>query len=228
MDQKVNPILPPPSVDDLLALGAEARLGQVDFANRLVPTTDDGMASVTSVLPRRRPVAAVPELPAEPEAVVEPEVETVVQPEPVVEPEVAVEVVVEPEPEPEAASAAIPAAALAPKAKPAPRSRPKPAAKAKPASKKKPARSPKPAETAFEPLAEAAAEPLDESVLSAILPIANLSGDPVSASAAYDDFYSHAVPAAPVAATAPTLRIPMEPVRFHSRRRATATTRQDV
>lgn len=204
MDQKVNPILPPPSVDDLLALGAEARLGQVDFANRLVPTTDDGMASVTSVLPRRRPVAAVPELPAEPEAVDEPEVETVVEPEPVDEP------VVEPEVEPEPAPIAIPAAALAPKAKPAPRSRPKPAAKAKPASKKKPARSPKPAEPAVEP--PAAAEPLDESVLPAILPIANLSGDAVSASAAYDDFYSHAVPAAPVAATAPTLRIPMEPV----------------
>ena len=63
MDQKTNPIQPPPSVDDLLALAPDARLGQVDFANRLVPASggapsahasvDTGMASVTSVLPRR-------------------------------------------------------------------------------------------------------------------------------------------------------------------------------
>ena len=43
MDQKLSPILPPPSVDDLLSLSAGARLGQVDFANRLVPAPDCGM-----------------------------------------------------------------------------------------------------------------------------------------------------------------------------------------
>jgi len=200
MDQKVNPIQPPPSVDDLLALGAEARLGQVDFAHRLVPATDAAAATVTSVVARPRPVAAVPQLPVEIEAVIEP----VPDPEPVAAPEVeaaAVEpVVVEPAPEP--AATTTPAAALAPKAKPAPRSRPKPAAKAKPASKKKPPESPK------------LTEPVVEPVIPAILPIANLSGDAVSASAAYDDeFYGHEVPATRIVAdTAPTLRIPVEPM----------------
>jgi len=212
MDQKVNPIQPPPSVDDLLALGAEARVGQVDFANRLVPAADAGMATVTSVLPRRRPVAAVPELPAEVEGIVEPEIEAVVEVEPevVVEPEV--EAVIEPAPEPELVT--VFAAALAPKAKLAPRSRPKPAAKAKPAPRTKPARSPKSTEPVTEPLDQPTNEPAAEPVLPAILPIANLSGDAVSASAAYDDeFYGHEVPATRVVAdTAPTLRIPMEPV----------------
>ncbi|GAA4738933.1 hypothetical protein GCM10023350_24160 [Nocardioides endophyticus] len=206
MDQKANPIQPPPSVEDLLALGAEARLGQVDFANRLVPTSDDahptpapasadagagaGMATVTSVPPRRRPVAAAPEVA---EAVVDPEVEALVEPDP------------------------------APKTKPAPRSRPKPAAKAaKPASKakpapdtkRKPARSPQSAQPVVEPVVEAAAGPAVEPVIPAILPIANLSGDAVSASAAYDDEFSgHQVPATRVVAdTAATLRIPVESV----------------
>lgn len=181
MDQKLNPIQPPPSVDDLLGLGPEARLGQVDFAHRLVPATspaapapvDTGIATVTSVLPRRRPVAAVPEPVVEVEAVVEPE--------------------------------------AAPEAKPAARSRPKPAAKAKPATtaksaaaaKRKPARSPKAAEP--EPVVEPATDPLSP----AILPIANLSGDAVSASAAYaDEPFGREVEHV-VADSAPTLR--MEP-----------------
>lgn len=221
MDQKVNPIQPPPSVDDLLALGPDARLGQVDFANRLVSTTgkaqaapssvDGDIATVTSVLPRQRPVAAVPELPEiappAPEPVAEAAVEVV--PEVVVEPEA--EAVVEPEP----VSPTFPAAALAPMAKPAARSRPKPAAKAKPAPKAKPeARTPRASQPVAEPIVEATAEPIVEPVIPAILPIANLSGDAVSASAAYDDeFFDHERPAEPAGTdTAPTLQMPAEPV----------------
>ncbi len=40
MGQKLNPIQPPPSVDDLLALGSQSRVGQVDFANRLATVAD--------------------------------------------------------------------------------------------------------------------------------------------------------------------------------------------
>ncbi|GAA4700324.1 hypothetical protein [Nocardioides conyzicola] len=147
MDQKVTPILPPPSVDDLLALSAEARLGQVDFASRLVaaPSNDAPLATVTSVDDRRRAVAV------EPEPVVETEPAAVVEPEP--EPEA----VVEPEPAPTPA-------------KPAPRSRPKPAAKATPkAAAAKPAAR-KPAASRRKPVPEAtAAEPMTEGTVDAVI-----------------------------------------------------------
>lgn len=213
MDQKLSPILPPPSVDDLLSLSAGARLGQVDFANRLVPASgstpdaDAPLATVTSV-DRRRPVTAA----AEPEA--EPTVEAVVEPEPEPEPEPVVEAVVEPEPEPEPAPA-----------KPAPRSRPKPAAKTTKTAATKPAAKPaagKPAASRRKSVPEAsAAEPMTESTVetviapsvgATIMPIANLSGDDVSASAeALSPDHHGFVEDAVVADAAPTLRIPTEP-----------------
>ena len=215
MDQKLSPILPPPSVDDLLSLSAGARLGQVDFANRLVPAPDSTpaaeapLATVTSV-DRRRAVTAIPEPEAEPEveAVVEPEPEPESEPEP--EPEI--EAVVEPEPEPAAA-------------KPAPRSRPKPAAKttrtaaSKPAAKpaaRKPAASRRtsvPDASAAEPMTESTVETVIAPSVATILPIANLSGDDVSASAEAlsPDHHAESPEDAVVADAAPTLRISTEP-----------------
>ncbi|MFC6341227.1 hypothetical protein ACFP8W_04510, partial [Nocardioides hankookensis] len=87
MDQKANPIQAAPSVDDLLALDADSRVGKVDFATRLVavpdPTPDDEErapeTTATTVLPRRRVVEVVPAPETETEVEAEAEAEAQVE-----------------------------------------------------------------------------------------------------------------------------------------------------
>ncbi|WP_028643312.1 hypothetical protein [Nocardioides sp. URHA0020] len=97
MDQQTHPIQPPPSVDDLLALGTESRVGQVDFATRL-RLVDPEPPAAPAIAPDLAPQPVVADLAAdigEPadesfiDAVLEPASERVTQPvgERVVEPE---------------------------------------------------------------------------------------------------------------------------------------------
>jgi hypothetical protein len=188
MDQKVNPIQPPPSVDDLLALGSDARLGQVDFAHRLATSDQDHVdapvATVTSVLPRR----LLTEAPPEADLVPEPEPEPAPTPEPT--PEVEDDTEVEDEPEGVV--------------EPAPRARPRPAAKAAPKQvaprlsppKRAPSKRAAARKAASEPPVEPPVEP------SAAEPVPELAEGPTILPIA------HFADAADVTTT---LRMPMEP-----------------
>lgn len=218
MDQKTNPILPPPSVDDLLALGPDARLGQVDFAASLTsspapaapaaPTrpaappaapaapeelTDAPMATVTSVLPRRRVVEAVPE----------PEDETAPEPDEA------------PEPEPEAVEEPT---------KPAPRARTRTAAKVTPKKaaltppKKAAAKRPAPKRTPRKAVEQPTVEPTPAEPTAGpmILPIAHLSDDshgaPTDTTTAEDALAVEPAVEPTRTDDTTTLRMPMEPV----------------
>lgn len=64
-----NSIQPPPSVEELLGAGPEARLGQVDFATRLTAEQQQEEAAAPAAAPARparrprRPCGAAPSRP---------------------------------------------------------------------------------------------------------------------------------------------------------------------
>jgi hypothetical protein len=157
-DQNMNPIQAAPSVDDLLALGTDSRVGQVDFANRLVAVPDlhseepTAPSAAPAPKPAPKPAAAVParrvvQAVPEPEDtslddLFEPRVDDEIEAAPEAEAEVEVEAEAEAEVAPEVEVAPEPVLVAPEPAKPAARTR-KPAAKtAKPktAAAKEPAK----------------------------------------------------------------------------------------